>query len=254
LTFEQYTRLAVDAGLTRANQIGLEPDSYQLGRYRDEGVYRVGNCRFITKEQNLRERWIYDESYQVKRGKMIVAFMGEYKSGKDFFCDHLVATRGAVRLSFSDEVRRLASQIFPWLPMDITPEQKDLPFVHPQNPNNLTPRQIWLTVGKVRDVDPHFFVHKFEDNNWNALDECYNPDKLFIITDFRTPQEWEFIQDVGIPVLKIERESRDGLPPSDFEQYVREFKDYDQLFINRMNGTAEFDRFFYSFIHQEGAL
>lgn len=179
---------------------------------------------------------------------MIVAFMGEYKSGKDFFCDHLVKTQGAQRLSFSDEVRRLASQIFPWLPMDITPEQKDVPFVHPKNINNLTPRQIWLNVGKVRDVDPYYFVDQFIINNDVVLDQCFHPDKLFIITDFRTPQENEFLKsDPRFLVLKIERENRNGLPPSDFEEYVRTFQDYHAKFINRMNGIEEFDAFFKSF-------
>lgn len=178
---------------------------------------------------------------------MIVAFMGEYKSGKDFFCEHLVKTQGAVRLSFSDEVRRLATQIFPWLPFDITPEQKDVPFDHPSNINNLTPRQIWLTVGKVRDVDPYYFVNKFDENNWEALDQCFHPDKLYIITDFRTPQEWIFLHQTGIPVIKIELESREGLPPSDFEEYVRNFQDQTATFINRMNGVDEFDAFFKKF-------
>ena len=38
----------------------------------------------------------------------IVAFCGERKSGKDFFCEHLERVEeGVQRLSFSDEVRRL---------------------------------------------------------------------------------------------------------------------------------------------------
>lgn len=180
---------------------------------------------------------------------MIVAFMGEYKSGKDYFAEHLIKTRQAKRLSFSDEVRRLAHQIFPWLPMDITPEQKDVPFKHPLNLNNLTPRQIWLTVGKVRDVDPFYFVNKFAESNESILDVCFAPDNLFIITDFRTPQEYWFLsQDPHIPIIKIERESREGLPPSDFEEYVRKFQGQNATFTNRMNGTDEFDEFFRQFM------
>lgn len=184
---------------------------------------------------------------------MIIAFMGEYASGKDYFCEWLVKTQGAKRLSFSDEVRRLANQIFPWLPVDITPEQKDVPFVHPSNPQNLTPRQIWLTVGKVRDVDPFYFVNKFEENHENIMDHCFAPDNLYIITDFRTPQEYWFLsQDPPIPIIKIMRESREGLPPSDFEEYVRNFHGQNATFINRMNGTDEFDEFFRQFMQLAG--
>lgn len=176
---------------------------------------------------------------------MIFAFMGEYASGKDYFCDWLVKTQNAVRLSFSDEVRRLASQIFPWLPFDVSPEQKDVPFYHECNPNRLTPRQIWLTVGKVRDVDPHYFVQQFVKVHDKILyDDSTRKDSLYIITDFRTPQEWQFINALRIPVIKIERENRDGLVPSEFEEYVRQFEGYDFKFINKMNGAEEFDDFF----------
>lgn len=170
--------------------------------------------------------------------------MGEYKSGKDHFALHLAETQGAIRLSFSDEVRRLATQLFPWLPFHISPEEKDVPFRHERNPHNLTPRQIWLTVGKVRDVDPFFFVNKFIDTHDLILDHCFRQDNLYIITDFRTPQEWYFLQSCRIPVIKIERENRNGLVPSDFEEYVRQFQGYDFKFINRMNGVEEFDEFF----------
>lgn len=173
---------------------------------------------------------------------MIIAFMGELASGKDYFTDHLVKNYGATRLSYSDEVRRLATTIFPWLPFFVPPEIKDIPFNHPSNPNNLTPRQIWLTVGKVRDVDPYYFVEQFVDNHDNEIFE--KDDQLYIITDFRTPQENEFQTKMRIPVIKIERENREGLPHSDFEEYVRQYKDYDALFINKMNGTEEFDEFF----------
>lgn len=175
---------------------------------------------------------------------MIFAFMGEYKSGKDYLCDRLVQTQGAMRLSFSDEVRQLATELFPWLPFHISAEQKDVPYKHEQNPNNLTPRQIWLLCGKVRDVDPHFFVNKFIEHNDVILDRCFRSDNLFVITDFRTPQEWDFLRASDIPVVKVEREDRTGLIPSDFEEYVRRFTDYTAKFINRMNGTDDFDKFY----------
>lgn len=176
--------------------------------------------------------------------------MGEYKSGKDFFTDYLVEKEDAVRLSFSDEVRRLATEIFPWLPFHITPEQKDVPYIHSQNPNKLTPRQIWLTVGKVRDVDPYFFVNKFSKRHEYLWDEFHDDSRLYIITDFRTPNEWDFIQAEQIPVLKIELNDRTGMPPSDFEEFVRQFKYYDSLFINHKDGTEKFDEHFRKFREQ----
>lgn len=181
---------------------------------------------------------------------MIIAFMGEYASGKDFLCNHLVQNYGAQRLSFSDEVRRLAVTIFPWLPFDFDPAVKDKPYEHPRNPNGLTPRDIWLLVGKVREVTPGYFVDAFYHNNFFSLDQSST--QLRIITDLRTQQEWQFVRDMGIPVIKIERESRVGLIPSDFEDFVRKFKDYDALYINKLDGTERFDAFFQEFTKQRG--
>jgi len=180
---------------------------------------------------------------------MIVTFMGERKSGKDYFCDFLVREYGATRLSFSDEVRQLAVKIFPWMPFDFDPAVKDLPFVHEKNPNGLTPRQIWVdVVGKVRNVVPNYFVDAFEERNTVPLQQMHRTDRLYIITDFRTPQENDFLKKHKIPVIKIEREDRTGIAPDAFEEYVRQYTDYNTKFTNRMNGTNEFNLFFRDFL------
>lgn len=177
--------------------------------------------------------------------------MGEYASGKDYLCNRLVETYGATRLSFSDEVRRLAAQIFDWLPFDFSPEIKDKPFKHPKNTYNLTPRQIWLLVGKVREVTPSYFVDAFLQNQMPL--DVFSKDKLYIITDFRTSDEWNMIKQLAIPVIKIERESREGLIPNAFEEFVRMFNEYDVRFINNMNGTEEFDKFIKEFLNARTA-
>lgn len=56
LTFLQYMKLAVKAGLTQPSDIGMAVHQYNLGRIGDEGPYEWGNCRFITFKQNRRER------------------------------------------------------------------------------------------------------------------------------------------------------------------------------------------------------
>lgn len=56
LTFAQYVKLAVKAGVTDPDMIGKGTNKYQMGRKEDQGNYVWGNCRFITQAQNLRER------------------------------------------------------------------------------------------------------------------------------------------------------------------------------------------------------
>lgn len=55
LTFEQYLKLAVRAGLSSPDDIGLAPHNYCMGRKGDVGNYVWGNCRFITVARNHRE-------------------------------------------------------------------------------------------------------------------------------------------------------------------------------------------------------
>jgi hypothetical protein len=179
----------------------------------------------------------------------IIAFCGEYASGKDYLCDHLVKTQNAARLSFSDEVRRLTRKTHPWMPFDFDPKVKDLPFIHEKNPLGLTPREIWLNVGKVRNVEPNYFVNAFVDHIGTCgVDHYINRDRLYIITDFRTPEEWVYLRTNKIPVIKIERADRSGYPPNAFEDFVRNFVEYNARFINHMNGTDEFDTFFRGFL------
>ena len=37
-------------------QVGKRRGEYQLARFGDTGPYALGNCRFITSEENLREK------------------------------------------------------------------------------------------------------------------------------------------------------------------------------------------------------
>lgn len=183
--------------------------------------------------------------------KNVFAFAGERKSGKDYLADYLFDEYGVLRLSFSDEVRRISDFAFPWLDsFHVTPEDKDLPLQHPLNTFGLTPRQIWLLVGKLREqVEPGLFVRQFERFQLEKAIHC--PHNLFVITDFRTPQEYDFLKAHNIPVIKIVREDRTGIDPCDFEDYIRNFSDYAALFTNKMDGTAAFHTFFEEFLCQQ---
>lgn len=55
LTFEEYCKLVKKAGLV-SSQLGFTGENYVLARYKDKGSYRIGNCRFITHQENMREQ------------------------------------------------------------------------------------------------------------------------------------------------------------------------------------------------------
>lgn len=56
LTFRQYLKLAKRAGILKPAQIGRSLDAYQMSRKGDTGNYEWGNCRFLTMEQNQKEK------------------------------------------------------------------------------------------------------------------------------------------------------------------------------------------------------
>ena len=56
LTFSEYTTLVKLAKIESPHQIGREHQSqYQMSRLKDLGGYTWGNCRFITKAENISE-------------------------------------------------------------------------------------------------------------------------------------------------------------------------------------------------------
>lgn len=56
LTFEEYVGLAAEAGLNNPHQIGVHNESYHLSRIGDSGDYEIGNCRFLTHNENRIEK------------------------------------------------------------------------------------------------------------------------------------------------------------------------------------------------------
>ncbi|BDD79902.1 hypothetical protein [Burkholderia phage FLC9] len=57
LTFSQYLDKVVNAGLTEPSSIGRRKGQHVLGRVGDVGNYTEESCRFITVEQNHKERF-----------------------------------------------------------------------------------------------------------------------------------------------------------------------------------------------------
>lgn len=54
LTLHEFCTLMKEAGLKSSN-LGLNGNHYDLARYGDTGPYEIGNCRFITHQENVKE-------------------------------------------------------------------------------------------------------------------------------------------------------------------------------------------------------
>lgn len=81
LTFPQYCQLVKEAGL-KSSDLGFTGGGYVLARYNDTGNYEVGNCRFITQQQNADERVITERQREV--GRINVKKMNEYNKLHDY--------------------------------------------------------------------------------------------------------------------------------------------------------------------------
>ena len=58
LTYEEFVGLLREAGIV-SSDLGI--DKYHLARYRDQGDYTVGNCRFIWYTENVAEKKVTEE-------------------------------------------------------------------------------------------------------------------------------------------------------------------------------------------------
>lgn len=172
----------------------------------------------------------------------LIVLCGERGVGKDFLtvavADHMKQYGVTVtRLSFSDEVRRIAYRMFPFLE-SVPNEKKNDPIVgEPNNPNNLSWREIIKSVGKIcRDVDSGYFAKQWRKNQSEMVIDGRDED-VYIITDMRTEDEYQLLlsmRKVFTELTFIKICSETGLPPDDFEEWTRNFKG-DIQFINKRN-------------------
>lgn len=180
------------------------------------------------------------------------AFCGKKRSGKDFCLEGLIDdSRGKAvirRLSFSDGLRDIANAIYPWLPARIPDELKDVPFIHKKNSRGLTPREIWLHLGNdtgLRYVQPDIFLDMFKRTCLESVDTFGSVH--FIISDVRTPQEYEWIKANQIRLTRISKADRTGIVEDKLEDFIDDME-VDHEFVNPFAGIQPFLDFYRSIV------
>ncbi|EKF9085103.1 adenylate kinase, partial [Vibrio cholerae] len=106
---------------------------------------------------------------------MKIAFMGVSGSGKDFLARYLIDEHNFIRLSFSDQLKKLANHIYPWMEKDYSPEEKTLPInitLSTGESIKNTPRDIWLHLNKLREIEDRIFIRMLSEELTN-LEEIY---------------------------------------------------------------------------------
>ncbi|QZI90424.1 hypothetical protein MYOV003v1_p0100 [Vibrio phage 207E48.1] len=178
----------------------------------------------------------------------VLVLCGRKGCGKDFLTtcvkDAWQWNSAVVRLSFSDELRKLAHDLFPWCPLDPTYEEKETVIDHPDNIMGLTPRGVWLRLAdnndpSLRKIDPKLLVNRFISNNLPTI-KAYQ-DTTFIITDLRSPQEDEWVEMMGWPKVRILQPDRERADEDSFEDYVDTLR-VDREWTHHRNGDGGFTR------------
>ena len=94
ITFEQYIQMMSNANITE-DMIGTHSNAYQLARYKDQGIYSIENCRFITRTENLKELFEHYDNNGVnnpmfgKKNPEHSTFMKEKMIGNKHLLGHI---------------------------------------------------------------------------------------------------------------------------------------------------------------------
>jgi len=176
---------------------------------------------------------------------MKLALVGESGSGKDYIVKVLEKDYGFYRLSFSDQLKKLGVKIFgEWLKKDYPPEEKETPLNIKLKSGEIitkSPREIWLSLNSLREIEDGLFVRMLEEQFNNTLIDN------IVISDIRTENEYEWCVDNDFLVIYVNNE-KSIHEKNSFDDYARSLKEKADFIIeNDMKG----ERFIHDFMKKE---
>lgn len=165
----------------------------------------------------------------------LIAFTGRKTVGKDYLAEWLIAEYGAVRVSFSDNLKIIANKVFPWCEVYYPPELKEVPIYHPNNVYGKSPRDIWKHMDSLREIDPSVFVHQTRED---ITENLYTTASAIIVTDIRKQVEFDMVREMGGIIIRI---TGDAFIDPDEWEIDTFFPNYD--FHHDKSGTEKFKQF-----------
>lgn len=129
---------------------------------------------------------------------LIIALCGKKGVGKDTLFKS-VSDLGFHRLSFSDQLKDICSDVFPWLALDYPQGEKDRKQFQSKN-GLMSPRDVWLAMNVITEIDEDVLVRRLERqmNKYIGAGQ-----RLIIITDLRKEEEFRWIKKNEIPIIRI---------------------------------------------------
>ena len=172
--------------------------------------------------------------------EMKLALSGISGSGKDYLAKHLIKNHQFTRVSFSDQLKKLAKLIYPWMEQDYPEFEKELPLnvvTSRGEKITLTPRQIWLKLNCLRDIEDGLFIRMLEEEM--ALKNSDN----IVISDIRTKHEFNWCVKNGFTTVYI-NPTKYIYERNSFDNQIMEFQELtDFEFVNNFDGLEGFEKF-----------
>lgn len=127
---------------------------------------------------------------------VLIGISGRRGVGKTSAADHLVSKHKFTKLSFADDLRSLAKQMFPFTDVDFNSVgRKEKPW----RTYEWSPRDFMLHLGEFcRYHDKDYWVKR-------ALVRCVNPEGNYVFDDVRFNNEADAIKKLGGRILRVER-------------------------------------------------
>ena len=139
-----------------------------------------------------------------------IAFGGRKYSGKDTFTDILEAEYNFTPFSFSDQLKKVARQFFPFMQLDYPSEDKETKIVHTNldTGQEFTPRDIWQALDILPEIYPMVFVEMLKQEFITFVETCrahqINKAMRVVIKDVRRPTELRYTKGQGYYLIYVD--------------------------------------------------
>lgn len=129
----------------------------------------------------------------------VLALTARSESGKDFLTNYNINELGYTRVSFNDQIKKLANQLYPWCDLDYPSKLKNIPIQHDANVLGLSPREIWRSLDVLCNTDPLLYINTAIVEAKRIISN--GGDVIF--PEIRKDVEMEAVRSLGATVIKI---------------------------------------------------
>lgn len=179
-----------------------------------------------------------------------IALAGRKGSGKDECAKVLEKHFKFDKFSFSDQLKRIAHELFPWLHEDYDPDIKEnVIWVSPYDGREWSPRQIWVALNIIVEIDPDILVNKLHIQRMRSLYAlCDDTLMRHCIKDLRphNPMELAYCKAQGFVIVYINN-AKDPIPTENLHPTEDNFdpiiNEATAIFENHKEGEEPFIQF-----------